>query len=148
MFDDTDSTGAGNSFSASSGRAFLHNWEIVEYNFSEKCKFSQNMLTKPLTARDIWKRLRNFNRQELKVRFKYRAFLLCLAMLLSAQMLVGQSFFRSITGTVQDPSGAVIPVGSVTLSNAGKITHLSNAGSGALGGESERIIELHGRLQF
>lgn len=55
---------------------------------------------------------------ERNVRFAYRAvFALCLAMLLSPGLLVGQSFLGSITGAVQDMSGAVIPGATVALNS-------------------------------
>lgn len=52
------------------------------------------------------------------MRFTYPAALaLCLALLLTPGLLVGQSFLGSITGSVQDTSGAVIPDAQVTLNN-------------------------------
>src|SRR6185437_5173241 len=51
------------------------------------------------------------------MRYVYRILVLCLAAVLSTGLLLGQSFLGSITGTVQDTSGAVIPGATVTLSS-------------------------------
>lgn len=51
------------------------------------------------------------------MRFVSRVFVFCLAALLSAGLLWGQSFLGSITGAVTDTSGAVIPGATVTLNS-------------------------------
>jgi hypothetical protein len=67
-------------------------------------------------------REQDWNRLQLiwkkNMRFTYRVvFAVCLAMLLSPGLLVGQSFLGSITGAVQDTSGAVIPGATVMLNS-------------------------------
>lgn len=59
------------------------------------------------------------------MRFISRVFVFCLAALLSAGLLWGQSFLGSITGAVQDTSGAVIPGATVTLNSVSTGQQLS-----------------------